>query len=63
MELELITTIFKIHEIMDFIDDGYHNKDICNLIKVSNELFDKLSPEAQSLIRKTYDEKYDNEEA
>lgn len=44
MEKEIIKRLIEIRDIIDFIDDGYHNRDIHNLIKVSNELFLKLSP-------------------
>ena len=44
MEKEIAKRIIEIHDIIDFIDDGYHNYDIQNLIKISNELFSKLSP-------------------
>lgn len=42
---------------MDFIDDGYHNKDITNLIKISNELFSKLNPINQKKCEKWFDKK------
>ena len=49
--------IIEIHDIMDFIDDGYHNKDIANLIKISNELFSKLSPINQKKCKEWFDKK------
>ena len=44
MQKEIAKRLIEIRDIMDFIDDGYHNQDIHNLIKISNELFSKLSP-------------------
>lgn len=44
MEKEIAKRLIEIRDIIDFIDDGYHNKDIDNLIKISNELFLRLSP-------------------
>ena len=58
MEKEITKRIIEIHDIMDFIDDGYHNQDIHNLIKISNELFSKLSPVNQKKIQEWYDKKY-----
>ena len=43
MQKEIAKRIMEIHDIMDFIDDGYHSKDIHNLVKISNELFSKLN--------------------
>ena len=40
---EIAKRLIEIRDIMDFIDDGYHNKDIQNLIKISNELYSKLT--------------------
>ena len=44
MEKEIAKRLIEIRDIIDFIDDGYHNEDIANLIKISNELYHKLSP-------------------
>lgn len=35
----------EIHEIIDFIDDGYHNWEIGQLIDISNMLVDSLNEE------------------
>ena len=45
------------NDIIDFIDDGYHNYDIQNLIKISNELFSKLSPINQKKCQEWFDKK------
>ena len=57
MEKEIAKRIIEIHDIIDFIDDGYHNYDIQNLIKISNELFSKLSPINQKKCQKWFDKK------
>lgn len=44
MEKEIAKRLIEIRDIIDFMDDGYHNEDINNLIKISNELFLRLSP-------------------
>lgn len=54
---EIAKRIIEIHDIMDFIDDGYHNKDIVNLIKISNELFSKLNPINQKKCQEWFDKK------
>ena len=58
MEKEIAKRIIEIHDIMDFIDDGYHNQDIHNLIKISNELFSKLSSVNQKKFQEWCDKKY-----
>ena len=57
MEKEIVKRIIEIHDIIDFIDDGYHNYDIQNLIKISNELFSKLSPINQKKCQEWFDKK------
>lgn len=57
MEKEIGKRIIEIHDIIDFIDDGYHNEDIQNLIKISNELFLKLSPVNQKKCQEWFDKK------
>ena len=57
MQKEIAKRVMEIHDIMDFIDDGYHNEDIQNLVKISNELFSKLNPTNQSKMQEWYDKK------
>ena len=57
MQKEIAKRIMEIHDIMDFIDDGYHNEDIQNLVKISNELFSKLNPTNQKKMQEWYDKK------
>ena len=54
---EIAKRIIEIHDIIYFIDDGYHNYDISNLIKISNELFRKLSPINQKKCQEWFDKK------
>ena len=57
MQKEIAKRIMEIHDIMDFIDDGYHSKDIQNLIKISNELFSKLNSTNQTKMQEWFDKK------
>ena len=59
---EIAKRLIEIRDIMDFIDDGYHNKDIGNLIKLSNELYSKLTPANQVKFQKWLEKKTKNEE-
>lgn len=40
---EILKSLIHLLNIRYLIDDGYHNKEICELIKVSNTLFEELS--------------------
>lgn len=51
-QIETAKRVIEIHNIIDFIDDRYHNADIHNLIKISNELFSKLTPTNQNELKK-----------
>lgn len=57
MEKEIAKRLIEIRDIIDFIDDGYHNKDIGNLIKISNELFLRLSPNNQKKFQEWLEKK------
>ena len=57
MKKEIANRLIEIRDIIDFIDDGYRNKDIDNLIKISNELFLKLSPINQKKCQEWFDKK------
>jgi hypothetical protein len=57
MEKEIVKRLIEIRDIIDFIDDGYHNKDIGNLIKISNELFLRLSPNNQKKFQEWLEKK------
>ena len=63
MQKEIAKRIMEIHDIMDFIDDGYHNEDIQNLVKISNELFSKLNPTNQKKMQEWFDKKIEEAQA
>ena len=37
---EILKSLIQLANVRHLIDDGYHNKEICELIKVSNVLFE-----------------------
>lgn len=39
---KIMKLIDEIHEIMDYIDDGYHNREMACLVRISNELVAKM---------------------
>ena len=57
MEKEIAKRLIELYDIMNFLDDGYHNKDIANLIKITNELFSRLSPANQKKFQEWIDKK------
>lgn len=58
MQKEIAKRLIEVRDLIDFLDDGYHNQDIHNLIKISNELFLKLNEENQRKVQDWYDRKY-----
>lgn len=40
---EIGKALIQLANVRHLIDDGYHNKEICELIKVSNVLFEELN--------------------
>ena len=40
---ETVKALIQLVNIRYLIDDGYHNKELCDLIKVSNVLFNELN--------------------
>ena len=40
---EILKALIQLVNVRYLIDDGYHNKELCELIKVSNTLFEELS--------------------
>lgn len=40
---EILKALIQLVNVRFLIDDGYHNKELCELIKVSNTLFEELS--------------------
>ena len=57
MEKEIAKRLIEIQDIIDFIDDGHHKKDIRNLIKIRNKLFSKLSPINQKKFQEWLEKK------
>lgn len=39
----ILKSLIQLVNIRYLIDDGYHNKELCELIKVGNTLFEELS--------------------
>lgn len=44
---EIAMAIFAIHRVMDFLDDGHHTEELCQLVRISNGMMDRLTPENQ----------------
>lgn len=55
---EIVKRFIEVRDIMDFLDDGYHNEDIFHLTKISNELFSKLNPIHQKKCQKWLELRY-----
>lgn len=51
MQKEMAIKLIEVRDLIDYLDDGYHNEDVHNLIKISNELFSKLIPANQEKFR------------
>lgn len=60
---EIAKRMIEIYDIIDFIDDRYHNQDVVNLIKISNELYSKLTPSNQHKFRKWLEKKFKENES
>ena len=54
-------SIIGIHNIIDYIDDGYHSDVINKLIESSNLLFGELTEENQKSIQKYFDNEVEEE--
>ena len=51
MQKEIAIKLIEVRDLIDYLDDGYHNEDVHHLIKISNELFSKLIPANQEKFR------------
>ena len=60
-QFEIQQSIIRIHNIIDYIDDGYHSDVIAKLIESSNLLFDELTEENQRSIQKYFDNEVETE--
>lgn len=60
-QFEIQQSIIRIHNVIDYIDDGYHSDVIAKLIESSNLLFDELTEENQRSIQKYFDNEVETE--
>ena len=51
MQKEIGKNLIMIRKLMDFFDDGHHLKEIGELTKMSNELFEKLTEPNQEKFK------------
>ena len=54
---EIEKALIQLVNVRHLIDDGYHNKEICELIRVSNVLFEELSDENKIVFQIWLDKK------
>ena len=59
---EIVEALFHFLKIQDLIDDGYHNKELWELIKVSNTLFEELGDANKKKLRVWLDKKMKEDE-
>ena len=57
---EILKALIQLVNVRYLIDDGYHNKELCELIKVSNTLFEELS-DANKIVFQIWLDKKMNE--
>ena len=55
---EIGKALIKLFNVRSLIDDGYHNKEIRDLIKVSNTLFKELNDANKEKFQIWYDKKW-----
>lgn len=48
---EIAKRFIEVRDLMDFLDDGHHNRQYCQLVEISNELFERLTPKNQEKAR------------
>ena len=61
---EIRKALIQLVNVRYLIDDGYHNKELCELIKVGNTLFEELSDANKIKFQRWLDKKmeeYDSE--
>ena len=59
---EIGKALIQLVNVRYLIDDGYHNKELCELIKVSNTLFEELSDENKVKFQIWLDKKMKEDE-
>ena len=60
---EIVKALIQLVNVRYLIDDGYHNKEIWDLIKVSNVLFNELNDANKDLFQIWLDKKMKENEA
>ena len=60
---EVAKALIQLVNVRYLIDDGYHNNELGNLIKVSNTLFDELNDVNKEKFQRWLDKKMNEEEA
>ena len=58
---EIGKALIQLFNVRSLIDDGYHNKEIRDLIKVSNTLFKELNDANKEKIQIWYDKKMEED--
>lgn len=51
-------SVIDIHKVMDSLDDGYHIKEMGDLVKISNELFECLSEVNKKYVELAVEEQF-----
>ena len=59
---EIVKALTQLINIRYLIDDGYHNKELCELIKVGNTLFEELIDANKIRFQKWLDKKMNENE-
>ena len=59
---EICTALINLINVRYLIDDGYHNKELGELIKVSNTLFEELSDANKKKLQVWLDKKIKEDE-
>ena len=59
---EIVKALIQLVNIRYLIDDGYHNKELCELIKVGNTLFEELIDANKIRFQKWLDKKMNENE-
>lgn len=54
---DIMNHLVKVRYVMDFLDDGYHREEYCNLVKISNGLFERLNEVNQEKFRNWINQK------
>lgn len=60
---EIVKSLIMLVNVRYLIDDGYHNKELCELVRVSNTLFNELNDANKIKFQNWLDKKMKEEEA